>query len=121
MNSPAGRAINIPQGVLTQWYPCNMEVTLNIPDELAAQIISEGKDPSRSALEALALEGYRTEHISEAEIRRLLGFETRMEVHAFLKEHSAFLHYSREDADSDLETARRVRAKLQQPSAPSER
>jgi len=98
-----------------------MEVTLNIPDALAAQIISEGKDPSRSALEALALEGYRTEHLSEAEIRQLLGFETRMEVHAFLKEHGAFLHYSLEDANRDRETARQVRAKLQQSSASSER
>ena len=98
-----------------------MQVTVNIPDELAAQILSEGKDLSRSALEALVLEGYRAEQISEAEIRQLLGFETRMEVHAFLKEHHAFLHYSREDADRDLETARRVRANLQHPSAPSER
>ena len=44
---------------------------------LPAQIISTGKDPSRAALEALALEGYRTEQMSEAEIRQLLGFETR--------------------------------------------
>jgi hypothetical protein len=97
-----------------------MEVTLNIPDELAAQIISEGKDPSRTALEALALEGYRTEQMSEAEIRQLLGFETRMEVHEFLKKHDAFLHYSLEDAAKDRETSLRVRVKRQQISASSE-
>jgi hypothetical protein len=98
-----------------------VEVTLNIPDELAAQIISEGKDPSRTALEALVLEGYRTEQMSEAEIRQLLGFETRMEVHAFLKEHCAFLHYSISDAAKDRETALRLRAKRQQIPASSER
>ncbi len=98
-----------------------MEVTLNIPDELAAQIISEGKDPSRTALEALVLEGYRTEQMSEAEIRQLLGFETRMEVHAFLKEHGAFLHYSISDAAKDRETALRLRAKRQQIPASGER
>ena len=59
-----------------------MEVTLKIPNELAAQVISEGKDSSRTALGALTLEGYRTEQISKAVIRRLLGFETRMEMHA---------------------------------------
>jgi hypothetical protein len=90
-----------------------MEVTFNIPDELAAQIIAEGRDPSRTALEALALEGYRTEQMSEAEVRQLLGFETRMEVHAFLKEHGAFLHYSLTDAARDRETALRARAKRQ--------
>jgi hypothetical protein len=69
----------------------------SFPEELAAQIIPEGKDTSSTALEALAMEEYSTEQISEAEIRRLLGFETRMEEHAFLKEHGAFLHYSPED------------------------
>jgi hypothetical protein len=98
----------------------SMEVTLNIPDELAAQIISEGKDPSRTALEALALEGYRTEQMSEAEIRQL-GFETRMEVHAFLKEHGAFLHYSLADAAKDRETALRVRVQRQQIPTSGER
>ena len=52
---------------------------LDISDRLAAEIFSEGKEPSRTALEALALEGYRIEQIFEAEIRRLLGFEIRME------------------------------------------
>jgi predicted HTH domain antitoxin len=98
-----------------------MEVTLHIPDDLAAQIISTGKESSRAALEALALEGYRTEQMSEAEIRQLLGFETRMEVHEFLKEHGAFLHYSLEDAAKDRETALRVRVKRQQTPASGER
>ena len=30
-----------------------MQVTLTIPDELAAELIAAGKDPSRTALEAL--------------------------------------------------------------------
>jgi hypothetical protein len=83
----------------------------SFPEELAAQIIPEGKDTSSTALEALALEEYSTEQISEAEIRRLLGFETRMEEHAFLKEHGAFLHYSPEDVAKDRATALRVRTK----------
>jgi vacuolar-type H+-ATPase subunit C/Vma6 len=92
-----------------------MQVTLNIPDELAAQIVAGGGDLSRAALESLAIEGYRTERLSESEIRHLLGFETRMEVHAFLKEHSAWLHYSLADLDEDRETALRMRAMRQQP------
>jgi hypothetical protein len=75
------------------------------PDELAAQIISEGRYPLSTALEALALEGYSTEQISEAEIRRLFGFENRMEGHAFLKKRCAFLQSSFEDAAKDRETA----------------
>ena len=61
-----------------------MEIILNIPDELARRVAPEGKEPARVALEALALEGYRTELLSESGVRQMLGFETRMEVHALL-------------------------------------
>jgi post-segregation antitoxin (ccd killing protein) len=36
-----------------------MQVILTIPDELAAQLIAAGKDPSRTALEALTAEYQR--------------------------------------------------------------
>jgi|SRR6267378_223800 hypothetical protein len=78
-----------------------MEITLNIPDELARQVTSEGKDPARVALEALALEGYRSELLSESAVRQMLGFETRMEVHDFLKQHGVYLHYDVADLEQD--------------------
>ena len=90
-----------------------MEITINIPDELAHQVAPEGKDPARIALEALAVEGYRTELLSESALRRMLGFQSRMEVHAFLKEHGVSLHYDVSDLRHDEETARRLRPKLQ--------
>ncbi len=90
-----------------------MEITLNIPDELARQVTSEGKDPARVALEALALEGYRTERLSESAVRQMLGFETRMEVHAFLKQHGVYLHYDVADLEQDQVTAEKVRGRLQ--------
>jgi hypothetical protein len=90
-----------------------MEITLNIPDELARQVASEGKDPSRMALEALALEGYRAERLSESAVREMLGFDTRMEVHAFLKQHGVYLHYDLADLEHDELTAQKFRQKLQ--------
>ncbi|MGD0831163.1 MAG: UPF0175 family protein, partial [Terracidiphilus sp.] len=84
-------------------------------------IVSGGADLSRAALESLAIEGYRTERLSESEIRRLLGFETRMEVHAFLKEHGAWLHYSLVDLEQDRLSALKARARRQSPDAASER
>jgi hypothetical protein len=88
-----------------------MEITLKIPDELAQQVASEGKDPARVTLEALALEGYRTELLSESAIREMLGFESRMQVHVFLKEHGVHLHYGVSDLDRDRVTSERSRAK----------
>jgi hypothetical protein len=40
-------------------------------------VIAPDKAPARAALEALALEGYRSERLSEYDVRQLLGFETR--------------------------------------------
>jgi hypothetical protein len=90
-----------------------VEITLNIPDELARRAASEGKDLARLAAEALALEGYRTEMLSESAIRQMLGFETRMEVHAFLKQHGVYLHYDVADLEQDQVTAQKFRARLQ--------
>lgn len=86
-----------------------MQITVNIPDDVAAQIAVGSEGLSRAALEALALEGYRNQILSEALVGQMLGFETRMEVHAFLEEHGAWMHYSIEDAERDLATSRRVR------------
>lgn len=82
-----------------------MEITLRIPDDFARQMASEGKDPARVALEAVALEGYRSERLSESDVRQMLGFDTRMQVHAFLKEHGVYLHYDLEDLKKDQATA----------------
>lgn len=81
-----------------------MEVQLQIPEDIASIIQSDQPDLSRAVLEALALEGYRSERLSEAQVRRLLGFTTRMQVHAFLKAHNVYLNYSIHELERDLES-----------------
>src|SRR5450432_3457337 len=85
-----------------------MTITVEIPEGLLDRVVRAGQDPARAALEAIALEGYRSDRLTEADIRELLGFETRMEVHGFLKEHGAFLHYTGDDLEHDCEVARQV-------------
>jgi len=68
-----------------------MDVQLQIPDDVARVIQNQQPDLSRAALEALALEGYRSERLSEGQVRRMLGFRTRMQVHTFLKAHNVYL------------------------------
>ena len=82
-----------------------MQITLDIPEAFAAQLIAAGKDPAREALEALAVEGYRTQRLSENQVRILLGFATRMEVHALLQDHDVYLNYSMEDLDQDIQAS----------------
>jgi hypothetical protein len=82
-----------------------MDIYFQIPDDLARQVVEGGKEPSRVALEALALEGYRSERLSESELRRMLGFDTRMQVHAFLKEHGVYLRYDLSDLEHDVSSS----------------
>lgn len=79
-----------------------MDVRLEIPDDVALVIQGQRPDLSRAALEALALEGYRSEHLSEGQVRRLFGFKTRMQVHAFLRAHNVYLHFPIGELESDL-------------------
>jgi Uncharacterised protein family (UPF0175) len=85
-----------------------MQVTLNIPDDLAAHLTEAGKDLSRAALEALAVEGYRTERLTESEVRQMLGYETRMEVHALLAAHDVDLHYTKEHLQQDIDASNKL-------------
>ena len=91
-----------------------MRITIEIPDTIAGSLAGTGRDPARAVLEAIALEGYRAGRLSEAGVRRLLGFETHYEVDGFLYEHGAFIPYTMEDLERDtavaLEVALRARA-----------
>ena len=72
------------------------------------------RDLPRAALESLALEAYRSSALTAAQLRRLLGFQTRMEVDAFLKEHEIF-DYSAADFEQDRETLRELRMREARP------
>jgi Uncharacterised protein family (UPF0175) len=89
-----------------------MIVTIDIPDEFAAEIMPAGQDPVRAVLEAVALDGYRRELLSQSQVRRMLGFETRFEVDALFKERDIYWHYSVEDLENDLASAREVTERL---------
>jgi predicted HTH domain antitoxin len=77
-----------------------MQITVDLPKDIAQR-----PDPAREALEALAIEGYRSGALTSFETRRLLGFETRHELDGFLKAHNVWAHaYSIEDFERDCET-----------------
>ena len=74
-----------------------MEVTINLPEDVAKVFLNNGENLEREVLEATALEGYREGKLSQAQVRRMLGFATDMQVDAFLKEHQIYLEYDLED------------------------
>jgi hypothetical protein len=94
-------------------YTLPMQLTLDLPDELSAALASSVQDLPRAVVEALALEAYRVNKLSTAQLRRLLGYRTRAQVHAFLKQHGVYLRYG----PSDLEHDRQAGDALQAPPA----
>jgi predicted HTH domain antitoxin len=85
-----------------------MNLTVEIPDDLVGRLTAAGGDLSRRALEALALEEFRSGHITKAELRRLLGFGTRYELDGFLKAHAVWIDYTVEDFQRELQDLKRL-------------
>lgn len=74
-----------------------MHITLELPDDLIQR-----PDPAREALEALAIEGFRSCALSFYQTRILLGFATREQLDGFLKAHEVWENsYSIEDLEKD--------------------
>jgi hypothetical protein len=85
-----------------------LEITLNIADELARQVIPDGQDPARGALEVPAPEGYCAVLLAESAVRQMLGFEMRMEAQNSLKQHRVHLPYDATDLEQDRAPARKA-------------
>ena len=85
-----------------------MELTVLIPDDLARSMTGSGEDLARRALEALALEEFKSGHITKPELRRLLGYGTRYRLDGFLKSHGVYEDYTMEDFEQELEGLRRL-------------
>jgi Uncharacterised protein family (UPF0175) len=74
-----------------------MQVTVEIPDDVAERLKAAGGDLSRRALEAFALEEYRRGQLTKPELRRILGLGTRDALDGFLKSCDVVEPYSLDD------------------------
>jgi hypothetical protein len=91
-----------------------MQITLELPEDIAQGLESRWKDLPRAAIKSLALEAYRSRALATTQLRRLLGFQARMQVDAFLKEHEIY-DYTAADSEQDRETLRQLRMNEAQP------
>jgi predicted HTH domain antitoxin len=83
-----------------------MQITVQLPDDLA-----QHANPGREALEALALEGYRSGTLSHFETSQLLGL-SRFELDGLLKQRNiSDRAYDSEDLAQDLDALRQLRVK----------
>jgi hypothetical protein len=85
-----------------------MDVTVRIPDDIAARLCAACGDLPRLALEGLARLRNINGHISKAGLRRLLGFGTRYRLDGFLKAHKVFEDYTLANFEQDREDLHRL-------------
>jgi hypothetical protein len=83
-----------------------MQITLELPDDVAQSLEAGAENLPRALLESFALEGYRSGKFTEEQVRKILGYGTRMQVDGFLKEHGVYLAYTLEDLDCETENSR---------------
>ena len=63
-----------------------MEITLNIPDDVAANIQNGSSTPlARRLLELAAIGAYEADLITRFQVQEMLGFESRFDVDALFK------------------------------------
>ena len=82
-------------------------VTIQLPDSIIKELESTPGEISRRVLEAVALEGYRSQKLSRGEVRLLLGL-TWHETEAFLLRHGMVCHDAAEDFEEDPKTVGRI-------------
>jgi predicted HTH domain antitoxin len=84
-------------------YPEGMTITVGLPDD-----ITQHADPGREALEALALEGYRSGTLTQFQVGQLLGI-SRFETELFLARHLDLYDYSMEELEAEASLLRGLR------------
>jgi hypothetical protein len=79
----------------------SIAITVELPESVAERLGNSKIDLSRTALEAIAVEGYRSDRLTGFQVMEMLGLETRLELDAFLKAHHVDLEYSFEDLERE--------------------
>ena len=85
----------------------SVRVILDIPDEIAAQILARGQELSNAAMEALALESYRLRTLTQLQVGQLLGL-SRIETEDFLARHCDLYDYEPGELQREAETLARL-------------
>jgi hypothetical protein len=85
-----------------------MNLTLRIPDEIAARLGAPGLDLGRQALEALVAESFRAGRLSKDELAQVLALDGGDQIDGFLKAHDVFEPCTVEDINRDVATLARL-------------
>ncbi len=80
-----------------------MQITLELPDEIANSLGIHLDGVPRRLLELFAVDSYQKGTLGAGQIRRMLGFTSRWQTYDFLKKEQAYMPYDIADLDEDTE------------------
>ncbi|NJL83986.1 MAG: UPF0175 family protein [Chloroflexaceae bacterium] len=86
-----------------------MQITVDIPDEVAQRLDLTGDSLSHRLLEVIIADAYRCGKVNTAEVRQMLRMSSRLEAHAFLKRMGVYLNYDEAELERDLQTLKEFR------------
>ena len=85
-----------------------MNLSLEIPDDVAKRLNVANGDLSRCAMEAFVAAEYRRGRLDKLDLGRLLGFQTSDQIDTFLKRHEIWMECTLEDLERDREGLQRL-------------
>lgn len=88
-----------------------MQITIELPEDIGNQLQQNWQNLPQKILEAIALEAYRSGIMTTAQIQELLKFSSRWETEQFLKQNHAYIDYTEEDLEQDIQTINQVLSK----------
>lgn len=87
-----------------------MQITVEIPDEIAQRLDQNRDSLSRRLLEVVVADAYNCGKVNTAEVRQILNLSSRLETHAFLKRMGVYLNYDEAELEQDLQTLQEFRS-----------
>lgn len=81
-----------------------MALTIDIPDDISEALEQRWGDLSKHVREALAIEAYAEDLLTQHQVGRLLGLASRFDVEAFFKRHGVSSGYTSNDLQDDVQT-----------------
>jgi predicted HTH domain antitoxin len=86
-----------------------MQVTVELPDQVARQWGENPDAVARHVMEDAAIEGYRAGRLSHRQVGEMLGLDY-WQTETFLKDRGVPLNYSAADLKADTETLAKILA-----------
>ena len=88
-----------------------MEITIKIPEEIGNLLEQSWGELPPKILELLAVEGYKSGVLTTYQVQQFLNLESRWETEELLSKHRAYIDYTLDDLNSDLNTLKELFSK----------